>query len=361
MIKTYLLEDKSNLLQIKNQKDIFNIYSGYFGRIKNNILYLKYIEATYLLYKKKIIVINKNNLLFDFKKFFLYSLKYDNNFELQYIVYKDLRERGYYLQINNKYFRVYSKGDHPLKSKSKYFLFINSERINLSFEKLIDLISLTKNTKKELIIAIVDEESEITYYQVKQLGINNSFLGKPSDKKISLNNIYSILLKERVIIFTDDYSIKLHTEYFYGKQIDENTLQLSFVEALYLLEKNILTIYDSTLKKISIGMFIKQSEIIESNFQEKYEVYKDLRNRFFIPKTGFKFGSHFRVYETFLSINNISHSKYLVHVIPKNYIFKYQILSRAIRLSNSVKKKMIFASFFSSIDIKYIEIERIKL
>lgn len=108
-------------------------------------------------------------------------------------------------------------------------------------------------------------------------------------------------------------------------------------------------------------MFIKQSKIIENNFQEKYEVYKDLRNRDFIPKTGFKFGSHFRVYDKFLSINNISHSKYLIHVIPKNYIFKYQILSRAIRLSNSVKKKMIFASFFSSIDIKYIEIERIKL
>ena len=78
MIKTYFLDKPSNVLYIKNQKDILDIYSGYFGRIKNNILYLKYIEATYLLYKKKIEIIDKNKISFDFKNFFLYSLKYDN-------------------------------------------------------------------------------------------------------------------------------------------------------------------------------------------------------------------------------------------------------------------------------------------
>lgn len=211
---------------------------------------------------------------------------------------------------------------------------------------------------KDLILAIVDEESDITYYQIKQL--NNSFFGSLK-KEIFLDQISSILLKERIIIFTNENSIKLYSDHFYGKQIDENILQLSFVEALYLLEKNILKIFDSSYNKVTTEKFIQVSQKIESNFNEKYKVYKDLRDRFFIPKTGFKFGSHFRVYDKFLSLSNFSHSKYLVHVIPNNYIFKYQSLSRAIRLANSVKKKMVFASYFSESDIKYIEIKRIKL
>lgn len=88
-----------------------------------------------------------------------------------------------------------------------------------------------------------------------------------------------------------------------------------------------------------------------------------MRDRHFVPKTGFKFGSHFRIYESFSSTKTLSHSKYLLHVILKTHVFKLSVLSRAIRLSNSVKKNMIFASMTNEInkEIKYIEIERIKL
>lgn len=260
MFKASILNDIKNSLVINDSVAISNLYNmGYFGRIKNNKLYIKFVEAAYLLYKNKIEIIEKNDNCFSFENFFLYCSKNENYFELKYIVYKDLKERGYYIQSNIDYFRLYQRGSHPLKSKSKYFIFVQSEREDLKLEILIDRLILAINVHKDLILAIVDEESDITYYKIKLINLSNSFLGlmKSNEKDLLvINKVKAILLKERVIIFTDNNSIKLYTSFFYGKQLDELRLQLSFIEALYLIEKKIIQIYDLDFNVISTNNFI---------------------------------------------------------------------------------------------------------
>ncbi|RLG36170.1 MAG: tRNA-intron lyase, partial [Candidatus Alkanophagales archaeon] len=95
------------------------------------------------------------------------------------------------------------------------------------------------------------------------------------------------------------------------------------------------------------------------------------RERRLIVKTGFKFGSHFRVYERMEQ----PHSKYLVHVVPREHIFVKPELSRAVRLAQSVRKQMVFAyedtadataaegvtEKTGSSRIKYVGVGRVKL
>jgi len=83
-----------------------------------------------------------------------------------------------------------------------------------------------------------------------------------------------------------------------------------------------------------------------------------LRERKLVVKTGFKFGTHFRVYKQVERLLKVPHSEYLVHTVPKDHIFLPPVLSRAVRLAHSVRKQMIFA--YPDKDIKYLEIRRLK-
>jgi tRNA splicing endonuclease len=87
----------------------------------------------------------------------------------------------------------------------------------------------------------------------------------------------------------------------------------------------------------------------------KYKIYENLSALGYVVKTGFKFGSHFRVYS-----GKQKHSQFLVHAIPKDHIFSLHELSRSVRLASSVKKRMVFG-YPSGKGVRYIEVSRVKL
>jgi len=85
-----------------------------------------------------------------------------------------------------------------------------------------------------------------------------------------------------------------------------------------------------------------------------------LREKGLILKTGFKFGSHFRVYKA----TNQKHSPDLIHVLPEEHVFSMPELARAVRLAHGVKKRMIFSfteKVGEEIHIRYVDIGRMKL
>jgi len=110
---------------------------------------------------------------------------------------------------------------------------------------------------------------------------------------------------------------------------------------------------------LDFNEFSKIASMIESNFMIKYAVYEKLRNNGLVPKTGFKFGTHFRVYENIEDLSKLPHSEYLVHAIEHDHVFSLQQLSRAVRLANSVRKEMIYGSVDSQVD--FIIIGRMRL
>ena len=311
---------------------------GFYGRPRGDTLEVSLTESAYLIYKEKITVKSEGKEL-DFKYFFLRATQIYKNFELHYIVYKDLKERGYYVQPAVTGFRVYPRGGHPGKTPAEFFVFVTSERIPLLLSLLRTHLETVDNLKKRLVLAIVDEESDITFYEVKKTFPSGSH-------KLRMEKLSSIasLLEDRVMVWDTAESSILHNEGFFGKPMDEGHLQLSLIESCYLLNKGILMIEQRDHFLLDYESFSRIASGIESNFMIKYAVYEKLRNNCTIPKTGFKFGTHFRVYKDFEGLSKLPHSDYLVHAIEHDHIFSLQQLSRAVRLANSVRKEMVYGA-----------------
>ena len=141
------------------------------------------------------------------------------------------------------------------------------------------------------------------------------------------------------------------------KKTLSSRIELSLIEALFLIENKKLEVIRND-KKLTFEDLVKIGESLEKNFYEKFLVFRDLRKRGLLVRTGFKFGADFRVYERGAKIKS-SHSKFLVHVIPEEYSCSFPELSRAVRLANSVNKKMVFAVVDEESNITYYLVERI--
>ena len=81
----------------------------------------------------------------------------------------------------------------------------------------------------------------------------------------------------------------------YGERYDDEFILNSF-EALYLLYTKKLQVLKIT-KKISFNSLIEIYKKDESDIFTKFLIYRDLRNRGYVAKNGFGFGSDFLVYE----------------------------------------------------------------
>jgi tRNA-intron endonuclease len=351
-------------------------------------------EAAFLLERGKITVIIKNEkeeegrkegeekqLIESVEKFLKTALDISPRFGIRYIVYVDLKERGYAVMPGMAAgvdFWLYSRGSKPGENSSRYFIHVLSEREAITMNDLVWLLSLAHNMRKEPIVAVVDEESEITYYEIKEAKFCS--VDKDEIEKWVKRKAKATLLGDRVILWNEDVSVCLHNDSFYGK-LNKEQLQLSLVEAAYLMKNGGLQI-EANGAPMSFAGFIEHAATVENDFKDKYAVYEDLRDKGLIAKTGFKFGSHFRVYEYEYEIEagtvagaeaikiNREHSSCLLHVVPKEHVFTPPELSRAVRLAHSVKKRMIFAyreeknkkrEKNKNINIKYVDIGRKKL
>ncbi|MEM2508682.1 MAG: tRNA-intron lyase [Candidatus Thermoplasmatota archaeon] len=306
---------------------------GNFVEGKNKI---SLIEACYLLEKGKI-EIEKDGKRIDFEDFLKYAVSVFNDFEIKYLVYRDLRERGYIAEIDED-FLLYERGKKP-PAEPSFIVKAISERANFKIKDVIDW--LLQNEKK-IVIGVVDEEGDLTYYSIK-------FFEIKSDIKKECYKGDIVVLNDRSVIFDEKLINKVREEGI-GRDFGKYA-QLSLMETAYMAKNGANLIKDRN--KISFKDFMKRVKSIQPDIKERLKVYEDLKNKGKLPKTGFKFGSHFRVYEGKIQ----EHAPYLVHVIKNNYTSTWAEVSRAVRLAQSVKKEMIFAVVGK--EIKYIRIKRI--
>lgn len=322
---------------------------GYFGRPVRNGLDLSLVEAAYLLDRSRIRISHQNREL-DFRAFFQTSSALEKGFEFKYVVYKDLRERGYYVQPGRPDFRVYPRGGHPGKTPAEFYVLVISERMPLPLQSVVEPVRLAGQMRKRLMLAIVDEESDITFYEAR----DKTLSGKMDEEAAGG---LATLLEDRVVLWDPEASKRLHEHGFYGKAIGER-LQLSLVESAYLVEKGLIDMVDRSGEALDLGCLMERARAIEGDFDLKYRIYRDLRDRKLVVKTGFKFGTHFRVYKYVGGPNKVPHSEYLVHTVSSDHVFMPPVLSRAVRLAHSVRKEMVFA--YPDDEVRYLEITRLR-
>ena len=87
------------------------------------------------------------------------------NFLRRFLVYRDLRERGYVVQTGPHDYRVFRRGE-----KAGRGIALPRprppERDPIRFTKLIEEVVTARNMRKQYVLAVVDDEEELTYYEI---------------------------------------------------------------------------------------------------------------------------------------------------------------------------------------------------
>lgn len=134
-------------------------------KLDDKILY-SLPEALFLVQNKKMEISNHQNKKLTQKEILNKFQRIDKKFKTKYLVFKDLRKKGYIVKTALKFgadFRVYEKN----KDHSKWICFTSSENQTLTWQDFSAKNRVAHSTKKNLLIAIVDEEGDVSYYEVK--------------------------------------------------------------------------------------------------------------------------------------------------------------------------------------------------
>lgn len=152
-----------------NSKEAFSLYeSSRFGEPKEGKIYYSVVEALYLLEKGRVHVYKaKKNL--SINSFTHEAQLIENNFHTRFVVFRDMRNRGYILKTALKFgadFRVYERGVKPGEDHAKWILYPVFESAGLTWHEFAAKNRVAHSTKKNLLIAIVDDENDVTYYEI---------------------------------------------------------------------------------------------------------------------------------------------------------------------------------------------------
>ena len=135
----------------------------------------------------------------------------------------------------------------------------------------------------------------------------------------------------------------------FGSKTGEYFL-LNAYEAMYLLETGKIKIRNSRKEVLTEEYFIEK-KVIDYNL---YIVFRDLRSKGYIVKSGIKYGFIFRVYDKGVKLGQ-EHSKYLVEVYKENESMKIRDFSAKSRVSHSTRKNILFAVIDCENSITYFE------
>ena len=170
VVDTMLEEEK--VIAVENREHVYE--PGYYGKDLGERLELALVEALLLLNRGRIRVFSQGNPI-DFKTLYEHACSIDKRFPHKYRVYEDLRERGLLVRTGFKFgcdFRVYErgvqlkKGPKSAKEHTKWIVFSVSEDFTMSFAELSRSVRLAHNIRARMLWAVVDSESDVTYYAI---------------------------------------------------------------------------------------------------------------------------------------------------------------------------------------------------
>jgi tRNA-intron endonuclease len=130
------------------------------------------LEALYLVERKKLIVTTDEGQDISFDKILEVVMGEDAQIWQKYIVYRDIRHRGYIIRIGyggEAEFRVFQRGARFAKDSAKYVFFIIKDGIPVVLGKLENLVNQVLGDRKNLILAIFDKLGDSTFYELEQI------------------------------------------------------------------------------------------------------------------------------------------------------------------------------------------------
>ncbi len=281
------IEYAKNKFVVKDQSSVDILKRGYFGQMVKSQLILSPQEALYLIDMRNAECTSAGAKI----SFNDIATKFwkEPKFTARYFTYKDWRDRG--LIIKGSSYSIGAASKVQVKEYPKSELRMHGYSLHGTF------------FSSDLITIIDESEKAKEIYENFWIGQYGSY-----------------------------------------KAADRGRLnKLDIYETMLLASKEMLTTDNISKKDIA-----KLATARRKDFGQLYSVYCDWREKGYVIKTGFKFGTHFRVYfpgakPTAKEDDSWIHSKHVIHVFPKESKLLISEWARVIRVAHSVRKTFILA------------------
>ena len=328
---------------------------GFFGTLgTGGSLTLDRYEAVYLSEMGRADVRGAGGRPVAWPAVFRRAVRSDPGFAVRYLVYRDLRQRGYVVRASPPpiAFTVLPRGGTLHKTPSRYWVEAISERVPFDLARLFDLAERAQSAKKLLLLGLVDEESDLTYYRVRRPtptgALPSRALAGPAEGWLS---------EDRVTVHDSALATELGKELAYGSRVGDR-LELSLLEAAYLCSARQLTVRDSKSgRPVSLDRLERRAKRLDPLFFERLAAYRDLRGRQLVVKTGFKYGAHFRAYPR---SPEHSHARYLVQAVPSTHVASWPEVAGGVRVAQGVRKEFLVAGVRPDAEVRFLSLERVR-
>jgi len=328
---------------------------GFFGTVGSGGLQLDRTESLYLLEMGRLEVRAERGRAVDWSDLFRRALRAEPGFGIRYLVYRDLRQRGYVVRAGPApvAFSVLPRGGILHKTPARFWVETVSEREPFQLRRIQGLAEKAQATKKQLLVGVVDEESDLTYYKIRRPNPTGALPPLGSSAPIP-----ALLGEDRVLVFDAGGVESLGRQQAYGSRIGSR-LELSLLEAVYLVSTGLLELHDARSRlSVSLDQLLRRARRLESGFDERLAVYRALRERQLVVKTGFKYGAHFRAYPR---NPEHAHARYLVHAVEDQFEAPWSEIARGVRVAQGVRKEFLLAGVGEhGTPVRFLSLERVR-
>ena len=139
-----------------------------FGEPKRKKFIYSLAEALYLM-EKELMEVYSGNRKMAIKTFIKKAKKNEPRFWIRYFAFKDMRSRGYIVKTALKFgadFRIYDRGVKPGEDHAKWIMYAVHESENESWYNFSAKNRVAHSTRKNLLVAVIDDEEDLTYYSI---------------------------------------------------------------------------------------------------------------------------------------------------------------------------------------------------
>jgi tRNA-intron endonuclease, archaea type len=183
VVEAFLTEKNTKIL-IKDKGFQDQLRNKGFGEKQDLEYILQPYEALYLLHTKRLLLNTKNGKPIDFDAFLNIALRHDKEMLTKFLIYRDLRSRGYVAKEGFGFgvdFRVYDRGEFE-KKPAKYVVFGINEGVQMQPAEFSEALDQITKMGKNAVVAVIERRGEVTYYKVSKARFSNNKMFPVSQK-----------------------------------------------------------------------------------------------------------------------------------------------------------------------------------
>ena len=152
----------------------------------------------------------------------------------------------------------------------------------------------------------------------------------------------------------------LYEKNYFGTLLPNNSLELDVLEALLLIERSRINIFDENKKEMTAEQILSIVVEEDPRIWVKYLVYRDLRQRGYMVRLGYGEGIDFRVYPRG-STRSEAIAKYFIYILDEGNSVQLQNLDQITQQTLNARKKLIIVTLDRLGDPTYYHLEQTKL